>query len=248
VVRSGVVRRMSDLAQPGGCGTPRTAVLALLNLVLLTIGGCERGVPSSQPASSGLGPRETVARLRELRAQRRYAELRSLVVPERGPEVVTTLLAFDDFLDANRQLCAWIRDHVGLGLAETIDQSYIGDFLGIFATHVQLLDENVRGDEATVSYTVAGQLPAQRAVLRRVNRVWRYDPEGGYSPQLPQAFHELARGLDRARGELESGRLPPEQVRAAPERLAERVRTHLAAGVKLLSEARRAAEAMSRPG
>jgi len=224
------------------------AGIAALSVYFVTIGGCERSASTSQPAASGLGPRQTVARLRELRAQRRYAELRSLVVPERGPEVVTTLLAFDDFLDANRQLCTWIRDHVGLGLAETIDQSYMGDFLGIFAAHVQLLDERIRGDEATVSYTVAGQLPAQQAILRRVNRVWRYDPEGGYSAQLPQAFHELARGLDRAREELESGRLSPEQVRVAPERLAERVRTHLAPGVKLLSAARRAVEATTRPG
>ncbi len=230
-------------------GAPRTQRLATLTLALAALlAGCTRtpdpsGQPTSRPAC---GPRQTLLRLMELRGQRQYTDLRLLVVPDRGSEVVATLLAVDDFLDANRRLCEWIRDNVGIGLAETIDQSDLGDALGLFARHVALLDESQDRDEAAVSYVVDTHLPAGRARLRLINYTWRYDPEGGYSDELPAAFHELARGLDHVLTELRTGVLPTEGLHDDPARLVERVRGHLAPGVKLLSRARLAAESGGR--
>ena len=184
----------------------------------------------------------------KLRAERKYGDLRRLVVPQRVNEVEETLTAIDDFLDANEQLCGWIREHVGIGLSQTIDQSDWADNLGLFSRHVALLDEAVdpvRKDQASVSFTVDGGLPAQSARLRRIDGAWRYDPEGGYSENLPAAFHELARGLDRVRDDLESGRPSAAALRDNPDVLVEKVKDRLRRGVSLLSKARAAAEPAS---
>jgi hypothetical protein len=230
-------------------GAPRTQCLATLAIVLSALlAGCTRTPVPDSPATTrpALGPRQTLLRLMALRGQRLYTDLRLLVVPDRGAEVVATLLAVDDFLDANRRLCEWIRDNAGVGLAETIDQSDLGDALGLFARHGELLDESQDGEEAAVSYVVDTRVPAGRARLRLINYTWRYDPEGGYSDELPAAFHELARGLDHVVAELRTGVLPTEGLHDDPARLVERVRGHLAPGVKLLSRARLAAESGGR--
>ncbi len=165
-----------------------------------------------------------------------------LIVPGSGVPVIKTLVALDDFLDANRRLCDWLRDHVGVGVAETIDQSYFGNNLGIFSPHVELLDVGVADDTAAVSFTADGRLPAKTARLRRIEDVWCYDPESGYSESLPAAFRDMARGLDLVRGELERGVIPADELRNDPECLAAKVKSALRRGVGLLSQARAAAE------
>ena len=198
--------------------------------------------PPRTPPEPTLGPRATAARLIELRQARRYAELRELVVPEQGTELVSVLMAVDGFLDANRALCNWIRDHVGVGIAQTVDQSYMGNVLGIFSLHADLLDEAASGSQAEVSFTVAGRLPVRSAHLRKIHGVWRFDPEGGYSEHLPAAFREMATGLERTLAELRGGRLSTDELRNDPQLLADKVKDSLRAGVRRLSAARAEAE------
>ena len=230
-----------------GWGAPRSALLTVF-LTGAVVAGCSRSMPEPPPPSRppAVSPRQTILRVMELRRERKYTELRELVVPESGPEVMTTLMAVDEFLDANRRLCTWVRDNVGIGLSQTIDQSYIGDMLGIFARYVELLDESITGGQADISFTVDGRLPARRALLRKVDGVWRYDPESGYPEQLPAAFREMARGLDQVLSELENGRITVAELRDDASRLMERVQHNLRRGVRLLSEARAAAENRSR--
>lgn len=229
----------------------RPAYLALLAFIVagLACAGCDRPPPaaaqSGPQAAAAAG--QTLRRLLDLRAQRQYTQMPPLIVPACGHQVVGTLAAVDEFLDANRRLCDWVRDHVGVGLAQTVDQSYLGDNLGVFSRHVELLDAVVVDDQATVSFTVDGRLPARTARLRRFGDAWRYDPEGGYSDDLPAAFRDMARGLDNVRIELERAVIPVAELRNSPERLVTRVKTALHRGVALLSKARAAGTAPAEP-
>lgn len=213
-------------------------------VLVVALGACSES-PRATPGGRALpavGPRETVAALTKLRAERQYTELRALIVPGRGHAVVETLMAVDGFLDANRALCNWIRDDVGIGLSETIDQSWMADILGIFSRHVAVLDESIAGDWARVGYMVNDRLPALEAELRIVEGRWAYDPGGGYTPELPEAFREMARGLESVLADLQAGRIDRKEVQRESGALEQKVAARLQRGVSLLSKARIAAE------
>ncbi len=215
-------------------------------LVLTMLVGCARDEPAATATAPApppaVGPRETLQAMRAAHAERRYEDVRERIVPEQRHQVIETLLAIDTFLDANRRLCEWIRDHVGIGLAQTIDQSYLGENLGVFSPHVNLLDESVSGGQARVAFTVGQRLPTREARLRKVYGQWCYDPEAGYSERLPAAFVEMADGLDSVLAELRAGRIAKDELRDSPQALVEKVQARLRRGVSLLSQARQEAD------
>lgn len=169
-----------------------------------------------------------------LRRSGTYAKMEELIVPERRHEVSRTLVAVDDFLHANAEICRYVREHVAFGAAQAMDQSALVAHLDIFSPYVELLHENVEGDRATVAYQVDRSLPLKYAELRRVDGRWLYDPGPGYLPEIPAAFGRMARGLRQVLAELRSGRLPAEELRANPDRLLEEVRLRLAPGARML--------------
>jgi hypothetical protein len=200
--------------------------------------GCSRP-PSGQNPQAGsrrppVSPKETVARLIRAREANDYHGMTPLIVPERAADVVNTLVAVDDFLNASQQLCDLVRREVGLGLAETIDQSGRAQYLDIFSKYVELLDETSTGKTATVSFTVDGQLPARETRLRLVDGTWRYDPGPGDYKRLAEAHQRMARGLRQTIDEIRGGRLSPQELRDQPEKLVEEVRVRLLPGVQLL--------------
>ncbi len=218
-------------------------------MALVFLAGCSRPpAAAARGAATAVGPRATLQQLCTLRQQQRYNELPALIVPGRGDDVVRFVRAVDEFLAANRRLCDWLGEHAGLGLSQTIDQSYVaddlamyaGEDLGVFSRHVELLDETVVGERATVTYTVEHRLPAGRARLRSVSGAWRYDPEETCPAELPAALRDMARGLETLRAELESGALALGPLRDDPELLMEKVKARLRRGVNLLSKAQAA--------
>ena len=224
------------------------ACLVAAGAILFICTGCSAPPPpQSQPAP--LGPRATLVQLIELRTGHKYREMSPLIVPGQAAQVVDFFLSLDDFLAANGRLGDWLSDHGAVGLAQTIDQSYVaddlatyaGEDLGIFSRRVELLDALVAGDQATVSFTVANRVPAHHARLRRIDAIWRYDAGQGYSPDLPAAFHDLARALDELRGELEHGRISEAELHGSPDVFLEKVQARLRRGVALLSKAQAAA-------
>jgi len=206
--------------------------------VSATLGGCSRAPSQSQGGAgltgSGGTPSETLNRLLAAREQRAYRDIKSLIVPEHAEEVISYLMAVDDFLFANRELCDYVRNEVGLGLAQNIDQSYFAGMIDVFSPYVKILDEIIEGDMATVSFQVNDKLPVKRARLRRVGGVWLYEPGPGYTPQLPQAFLRMAHGLRQTLQEIKCGRLSPRALRDDPELLAREVQVRLQSGVDLL--------------
>lgn len=230
----GLLRRSARPAAPAGRIRARFRAALLAGLIIL--GGCSRRDDGAAGVGSGAaGPRATIERLLALRAAGRYQEMGPLILAEQRRAVTDTLLAIDDFLAANRQLGDYVRDHVGLNLADSVDQSHLGGSLDVFSRFVELLDETIDGDTARVAFTVDGQLPVRRAVLRLTAGAWQYDPGAGYSPALPQAFIKMARGLRRLREELAAGAIPAAALRDDPERLAREVQLRLMEGVRLLA-------------
>ncbi len=229
------------------CSTARSGGLLVPLLLVAALAGvsCSRVPATTAPASDQPGPRETLQRIMELRATSRYKELPAYIVPRRGAEVVDFLLAVDAFMAANGRLCNWLRTHVGLGLSQTIDQAYVaddlsiyaGENLGVFSRSVELLDESVTSDVATVTYTTENRLPAKTVRLRRLSGRWLFDPGAPLSPHLAAAFHDMARGLEQVLAELHQGRPTTQQLLDSPEPLQEKVMARLRRGVGLLSKA-----------
>lgn len=182
-------------------------------------------------------PREVVQQLIALRQAGAYPDMKPLIVPERVTEVINTLVAVQDFLGANDQLCELVRREVGGGLSQTIDRGRLAYDLDIFSRYVELLDERVAGDVATVGFLVDGQVPPRHAALRRCGQAWCYDPGPGDYRRLADAFERLARGLRQTADEIRSGRLPASALREDPDRLAEELAVRLLPGVKLLPPA-----------
>ena len=206
--------------------------------VVLWCAGCERSAEQHSDArgaaAPATSPRATIEQLIAARESGLYQAMSELIMPGRVHEVVRTLMAVDEFLHANRALCNHVRDEITLGLSQSIDQSHWGDHLDVFSRYVELIDQQITGDTATVSFTVDGRLPVQHARLLPVEGVWRYDPGPGYDPQLPAAFRRMARGLRQVLDDLKSGRLSSDVIRSNPERLIEEVRVRLLPGVKML--------------
>lgn len=207
----------------------------ILCAVLLSPLGCRPSPPTSAAAASNVrSPTQTIEQLVAHRRGRQYERMHPLIIAGKRYEVVKYLRAMDAYLTANEQLCVFVRDHVAIGLSQTIDQSHMAGNLNIFSQYVTLLDETIDGDTATLSFMVDEKLPARRADLVRVNAQWQYDPgDGDYAKIIP-AIERMADGLRRALQEMQSGRLDPAAMRAHPERLIEAVRIRLLPGVKML--------------
>lgn len=173
-----------------------------------------------------------------LRAARNYAELESLVISSQALQVSAFVERVDRFLDANRRLCEVARDRVAVGVSKAVDQGYFVAALGLFGDAVEVLDERIAGDEASVSYSARDRVPAEHVTLRRVDGVWQIDPGAGFSPLMLEAFAAMADGLERLADEIESGRLTASELLADAERLPRRVQEAMRRGVELLSKAR----------
>ncbi|HMQ16710.1 MAG TPA: hypothetical protein PKC49_12120 [Phycisphaerae bacterium] len=216
------------------------ALAAALALAAWSTGcGGGQSPPALAGVARGLSPRQVLERLTELRQRADYRAMEALIVAPRRHETIRTLAAVDDFLAADRDLGAYVRRHVSIGAALAIESADWAANLEIFSRYVEFRGETVEGDSAKVTYQVDRRLPLKVARLRRAEGVWQYDPGPGYQPDLPAAFHKLARGLRQVLGDLRSGRLSAEECAARPEILVEEVKLRLTPGVQMLPVAAR---------
>ncbi|MBW7905015.1 MAG: hypothetical protein LC135_06805 [Phycisphaerae bacterium] len=211
-------------------------VVSLAVSMAAALSGCGGGQPplASPAAAGGLSPRQVLERLVELRQRADYRAMEALIVTARRHETIRTLAAVDDFLAADRDLGSYVRRHVSIGASLAIESADWAANLEIFSRYVEFRGETVEGDSAEVTFQVDRRLPLKVARLRRVEGVWQYDPGPGYQPELPAAFHKLARGLRQVLDDLRSGRLSAEECAARPERLVEEVKLRLTPGVQML--------------
>lgn len=230
--------RVAGLHEP----SPRRSLRVPLLLALATLlAGCRPPQPGSAAASGAASPRAVLARIIELRAAQRYSEIQEHIVPEQAAYVADFLVRLDRFLLANQRLLSAIRRDVAIGIPDRVDQGYITDGLGVFGLRVELLDEYIEGEQATVSMLVNGQVPPQIATMRRVAGRWRLDPGPGASPHLLRAFEALARGLNDVAADVEQGRISTADLVRNPEVLLRKLDHALQPGIALLAKARAAA-------
>jgi hypothetical protein len=212
----------------------RRPILAVMLLLLAGAAGLTAYVLYEPPPPPSPGPRAVLEELIAARASGDQAAIAARVHPDQSAGLVRVVLAVDELLAANTRLMELVRSRIGPGLAASIDQGHLADYLDILSRHVELLDERISGDEATVAFVVSGRLPTRRARLVRLDGQWRYDPGEDHPPALPAALREMARGLRQVCTALESGQLDPAAVRERPELLLEEVRRRLKPGVEML--------------
>lgn len=214
---------------------------AVIFLALLVAAGCDRSPSVPRPAAGAPAavrtPRETIARLIAAHSSGSYREMESLMVAGRAAGAVRTLTAIDEFLLANRLLCDHVREKLSPAIAQMIDQAQIAGNLDIFSPYVELVEEEIHGDEAEVSFSVDGRLPLKRTRLVRVGGQWKYDPGEDYGANLPDAFRRMADGLRLVLDGLKQGRPPLDRILEKPELLVEEVRVRLVPGVSMLQPA-----------
>lgn len=220
------------------CGRPARARcrIAWLIAFAVTVSGCNPAGTNVPAATSTASPKAVLERLVRLRAERRYPEMSPLIVRDQSSAVITTLLAIDDFIAANERLRSYVRDHVGGGLADEIDQSPLAADLEIFSRTIEFLDEKITGDSSRVGFLANNTLPVRQALLARTSTGWRYDPGGGGDPRLAEAFSRMARALDQCRSEMQMGRLKTESMSENPEPLLREIRTRLSPAMRELRE------------
>lgn len=203
---------------------------------LLLAASCNRSAPKVPSTPQEPGPRETIAALAAAHQQRSYAKIEPFCHPQRVSQVISTLTAVDDFLTANEELCALVREKISGGAARVVDQSNFAANLDIFSTYVEVRDQRIEGETAAVTYTVDGRLPIREARLVRIDGRWRYDPGDGYHPDIPAAFQRMADGLRLVAGDLKSGRIAPGKAAEDPQSLIEEVRLRLLPGLQMLPQ------------
>ena len=187
--------------------------------------------PSRRP---DVAPADVVRQLWEMRARRAYSEMRPLIEPGRARDTTELLSTIDAVLVAERNFREYVRENVGYGVSEMMDLSSIGENLGIFSTNAELLDTNIEGAVATVSFLVNGRLPTRTARLVRDGASWRYDPEGGFEPDLPKAFRLMTEGYRRMIDDLKSGRIDARRAWKEPEYLGRELSQRVGPGLSMI--------------
>lgn len=189
----------------------RTAVLGIA-----LCGACERQAPvstpqtaradektptGSEPASPTWSPSRTIEHIRQCRRDGRLTEIEAFLLPDQRVAVLDHLLAVDDVVSAHRTLNQVIRERIGAGSATTFDADALANVVGVFSPNLEVVDETIDGDRATVTICVAGRLPLERVeMLRRDGRwVLRTDPP---VPALTVEFRKLAQAARRVTLEL----------------------------------------------
>ena len=222
---------MLDALKLKSCRVKAFWGIAALGFAALGCIGCKQNGTASRPEQS---PRAVLERLIAARKHGQNQEFEKLVVAERCHDLVNTLMAVDEFLNANLLLRSYVREHFSADLSLAIDQSQWGSSLGLFSRYVELISERIEDGKAIVSFSVDDRVPLRHAKLVIVGGQWRYDPGTGFTPELPAAFLRMAEGLRQALDELKSERLSATAIFAQPELLIDEVRLRLLPGIKML--------------
>lgn len=180
--------------------------------------GCqsERTTPSSAtaapPPAVSVSPIATVERIRRLREEGSYRELRSCIEPEQAADVVGFLMAMDEVLAANEAVRNAMRRHAPTVVLPDLDLAAFRHLQGVFSADVTVVDSSVEEPRAWVTIRVADQLPLERVELRRVGNRWLYHPDASFKG-FPESLGRLAVSLRRVARAVEDGARTEEQIR-----------------------------------
>lgn len=198
----------------------RTTALLALTTALLLPAACrssrDQSVSTSGESASvsiPATPMATVERIRSLRNDGRYHELRAFVPPQEVATTIDFLMAMDEVISANAGVQAAVRRHAPASVAE-LDLSVLRNLQGVFSADVKVVDERVDGKNAWVSIEVGGQLPLEQVRLTREDTRWVYHPDASLKG-FPESLQRLAASLRRVAKIIEAGSKQPNDIRDA---------------------------------
>ena len=191
----------------------RALVFRLCLGLSIIAGACRRDSAENAPTPSAAGragdevvspipgrvpdtPMETARLLRQLRTSGRLAQLRPYLAPDHCEAILDVILAVDQLAVAADELRSAVGDTIGEATADLYDFTAAANALELFSRDVELVDEQIRGDEASVVIQVASRVPLNTVRFRRITGRWILQtdrPIGG----LPGAVLELAAAMRR---------------------------------------------------
>ena len=206
--------------------TTAIPVLLLCGLTLFT--GCRQQTPAPAP------PLKVAQQIVNARQSRDLATITQHVTTEDREALADMLLAIDEFDVQAIRLRTAVARHIGGGISRGCDLTSLTAELALFSQQVELLDETVDGDKATVAYALAGRLPTKRAAFVLEANHWRYDPGDFKAATFGPAFRELADGLAKVAEAVEAEKFAADEIRKNPQPLYEELRRRLEPGLKLM--------------
>lgn len=163
------------------------------------------GADGSSPSNVGpLSAGETAERIRSLRHDGRYRELRNYIVPEHAAIVIDFLMAMDDVIAANESVQLAIRKNAPASQAKNWDLGAMRYLQGVFSDDVKVIDEKVEDPRAIVTIEVGGQLPLEHAEFRKIGERWLFCPDSDFAG-FPESLRKLAISLRRVARAIDAG-------------------------------------------
>lgn len=206
--------------------------VSVLGVMLLS--GCTLLTGCRDEATQTASPLEVAQQIVDARAKRDLATITAHITTDDREALGDFLLAVDEFNVEAVRLRNAVAKHIGGGLSRGMDLTHLTAELALFSEQVELLDETITGERATVAFVLAGRLPTKRADFVLESAHWRYDPGDLTSQQFGPAFRELARGLAKVSDAVEAGTFDAETIRNDPQPLLEEFRRKLEPGMKLM--------------
>jgi len=179
--------------------------LVLVSAGVLTWAACDRsdlepppssgvpaaGAPQPQVAAgqAALLPAEVVEQVHEHRISNRLGLIEPHLLPDQRAYVIELIQSIDQLLRANDVLKEAVTEHFGPASAEGFDRSQIVNAIGVFSHDVEVLDEVVEGDRASVTIQVAGRVPLEQVRFVRRDGRWMIQTD----PPIPGVADEVRR-------------------------------------------------------
>lgn len=189
-------------------------------------GGAGDEVDSPIPSRVPETPMETARLLRKLRTSGRLAQLRPYLPSDHCEAILDVILAVDQLAVAADELRSAVGDTIGEATADLYDFTSAANALELFSRDVELIDEQIRGDEASVVIQVASRVPLNTVRFRRIKGRWilQTDPP---IDGLPEAVLELAAAMRRCAGDQRRNRWTIERLSKELDRRTQGPRTTL---------------------
>ena len=169
---------------------------------------------------------QTARLLRQLRTSGRLGQLRPYLMPDHCEAILDVILAVDQLAIAAAELQSAIRDTIGEATADRYDFTSAANALELFSHDVELVDEQVRGDQASIVIQVASRVPLNTVRFRRINGRWILQTDPPIAG-LPEGVLELAAAMRRCARDQRRNRWTIERLNKELDRRTQGPRTML---------------------
>lgn len=173
------------------------------------------GPAKSETPSPGriarLTPMETIRLLRDYRDRGQYSKIEPFIASTQRTAVIAQFRAVERLIAATRLLQNRVKEHLGTAAGQSFARyAQVGNIIGVFSRDVTLLNEQVDGHRARVTFQVADRLPLDSVSMTRERDRWvvNAEPIDG----VPEQLLKLAFMLERFAERVVSERLTQDEL------------------------------------